>query len=149
MGSTRWRKWLLPPWNMPSDPIKAVFWFLHWLLRVLVRFFWILIVAGIVYESISNGRVGGAFDAILSGFVTLLVGLAVWAGLALVLFFVNISTSISRTINEVNRMQQGFSARRPPVAPMSPFMEQDIKGKVVEGTITDLDEERKKRRGEL
>ncbi len=148
MGSTRRRRWLLPPWNMPSDPIKAVFWFLHWLLQVLVRFFWILIVVGIAFESISNGRVGGAFDAIISGFVTFLVGLAVWAGLALVLFFLNISTTISQTIGEVNRMQQGFSARRP-VAPMSPFMEQEIKGKVVEGTITDLDEERKKRRGEV
>ncbi len=148
MGSTGRRRWLLPPWNMPSDPIKAVFWFLHWLLQVLVRFFWILIVAGIAFESISNGRVGGAFDAIISGVVTLLVGLAVWAGLALVLFFLNISTTISQTIGEVNRMQQGFSARRP-VAPMAPFMEQEIKGKVVEGTITDLDEERKKRRGEV
>lgn len=148
MGSTRRRRWLLPPWDMPSDPIKAVFWFLHWLLRVLVRFFWLLILAGIVFEGISNGRVGGAFDAIISGLVTLLVGLVVWAGLALVLFFFNVSTSISQTINEVNRMQQGFTARRP-VSPMSPFMEQEMKGKVVEGTITDLDEERKKRRGEL
>lgn len=148
MGSTRRRRWLLPPWDMPSDPIKAVFWFLHWLLRVLVRFFWLLILAGIVFEGISNGRVGGAFDAIISGLVTLLVGLVVWAGLALVLFFFNVSTSISQTINEVNRMQQGFTARRP-VSPMSPFMEQEMKGKVVEGTITDLDEERKKCRGEL
>lgn len=148
MGSTRRRRWLLPPWDMPSDPIKAVFWFLHWLLRVLVRFFWLLILAGIVFEGVSNGRVGGAFDAIISGLVTLLVGLVVWAGLALVLFFFNVSTSISQTINEVNRMQQGFTARRP-VSPMSPFMEQEMKGKVVEGTITDLDEERKKRRGEL
>ncbi|MEO8973304.1 MAG: hypothetical protein ABI406_17095 [Ktedonobacteraceae bacterium] len=148
MGSTRRRRWLLPPWNMPSDPIKAVFWFLHWLLRVLVRFFWILIVAGIAFESILNGRAYGAFDAIITGLITLLVGLAVWAGLALVLFFLNVSTTISQTIGEVSRMQQGFSARRPPTAPMSPFMEQEIKGKVVEGTITDLDEERKKRRGE-
>ncbi len=148
MGSSRRRKWLLPPWDMPSDPIKAVFWFLHWLLRVLVRFFWIPILAAIVYESISNGRVGGGFSGVISGFVTLLVGLAVWAGLALVLFFFNVSTSISRTLGEVNRMQRDFSARRS-VPPMSPFMEQDIKGKVVEGTITDLEEERKKRRGEL
>lgn len=148
MGDIRRRRWLLPSWDMPSDPVKAVFWFLHWLLRVLVRFFWILILVGITFESISNGRVGGAFDAIISGLVTLLVGLAVWAGLALVLFFLNISTTISQTIGEVNRMQQGFSARRP-ASPISPFMEQEMKGKVVEGTITDLDEERKKRRGEL
>ena len=148
MGSTRRRRWLLPPWDMPSDPIKAVFWFLHWLLRVLVRFFWLLILAGIAFEGILNGRVGGASDVIISGLVTLLVGLVVWAGLALVLFFFNVSTSISQTINEVSRMQQGFTARRP-VSPVLPFMEQEMKGKVVEGTITDLEEERKKRRGEL
>ena len=148
MGSTRRRRWLLPPWDMPSDPIKAVFWFLHWLLRVLVRFFWLLILAGIAFEGILNGRVGGASDVIISGLVTLLVGLVVWAGLALVLFFFNVSTSISQTINEVSRMQQGFTARRP-VSPVLPFMEQEMKGKVVEGTITDLDEERKKRRGEV
>ena len=148
MSSTRRRRWLLPPWNMPSDPIKAVFWFLHWLLRVLVRFFWVLILGGIIYESISNGRVGGPFDSVISGLVTLLVGLAVWAGLAVVLLFFNISTTISQTVGDVSRMQQGFSARRP-VSPMSPFMEQEMKGKVVEGTITDLDEERKRRRGEV
>jgi hypothetical protein len=148
MGSSRRRRWLLPPWNMPSDPIKAVFWFLHWFLRVLVRFFWVLILAAIVYEGISNGRVGGGFSGVISGLVTLLVGLAVWAGLAFVLFFFNVSTSISRTLGEVNRMQQDFAARRP-ASSASPFMEQEIKGKVVEGTITDLDEERKKRRGEL
>ena len=54
---------------MPADPVKAVFWFMHWLLRVLVRFFYILILAAVIYESIINGPVGF--------FGTLLVGLGV------------------------------------------------------------------------
>ena len=142
--SSRRRRWLsLPPWNMPSDPIKAVFWFLHWFLRLLVRFFPVLIIAGVIIEVILNGRVDGGFAGFISGLITLLIGLAVWAGLAVVLFFLNVSTTISQTISDVNRMQQGFPPRRPP----APFMEQEMKGKIVEGTITDLEEERRKRRG--
>jgi hypothetical protein len=117
---------------MPSDPVKAVFWFMHWLLRVLVRFFYILILAGVIYESIVNGLVGF--------FGTLLVGLFVWAGLALILFVFNLSTGVSRVFTEVNRMQRGY--------PLDHYKEPDIHGRVVEGTVTDLDEERRKRRQE-
>ncbi len=48
----------LPAWKMPSDPVKAVFWFLHWSLRVLVRFFYVLILGGVIFEAILNGVVG-------------------------------------------------------------------------------------------
>jgi hypothetical protein len=128
---------LIPEWNMPSDPVKAVFWFFHWSLKVLVRFFWILILAGIIYEGFVNGLVGG--------FVTLLVGLGVWFGFAVALFFFNVGTNISRTVANVSRMQQDFSARRP----FTRFSDGDIDDKnIVEGTVTDLEEERKKRRRE-
>jgi len=127
---------LLPRWDMPSDPVKAVFWFMHWLLKVLVRFFYIPILAGIIYESVVNGLVGF--------FGTLLVGIGVWAGLALILFLFNLSTGVSRVFTEVNRMQRGY----PPRYPFDNFREPDIDGRVVEGTVTDLDEERRKRRQE-
>ena len=127
---------LLPRWDMPSDPVKAVFWFMHWLLKVLVRFFYIPILAGVIYESVVNGLVGF--------FGTLLVGLGVWAGLALILFLFNLSTGVSRVFTEVNRMQRGY----PPRYPFDNFREPDIDGRVVEGTVTDLDEERRKRRQE-
>lgn len=128
---------LFPDWDMPSDPVKAVFWFFHWSLKVLVRFFWILILAGVIYESFANGFVGGA--------VTLLVGLGIWLGTAVALFLFNIGTNVSRTIADVSRMQQGITARRP----FSQFSEPGIKNsKIVEGTVTDLEEERKKRRRE-
>jgi hypothetical protein len=117
--------------------VKAVFWFFHWSLKVLVRFFWILILAGVIYESFVNGFVGGA--------VTLLVGLGVWLGIAVALFLFNIGTNVSRTVADVSRMQQGFTARRP----FSQFSEPGINNsKIVEGTVTDLEEERKKRRRE-
>jgi hypothetical protein len=122
---------------MPSDPVKAVFWFVHWLLQVLLRFFWILILVGVAYESYLNGFVGGI--------VTLLVGLGLWLGLGITLFVFNISTNISQTISEVNHMQQNIPTRRS----FSPFSESEIdKSRIVEGTVTDLEEERRKRRRE-
>ncbi len=131
----RGRGKLLPPWNMPSDPVKAVFWFMHWLLQVVVRFFWVLVLAGVVTESILNGVVGGV--------VTLLIGLALWAGLFVLLFIVNVTTSISQTVSEISRVQRDFRdfAVRPP-------NQAEREGRVVEGTITDLEEERRKRRKE-
>ena len=124
---------------MPSDPVKAVIWFVHWTLKVLVRFFWIPVLAGIAYESIINGVIGGV--------VTLLVGLGVWFGLAVVLFFFNVGSRISQTVKEVGRMQQGYVPRRPPG--FSKVVEPDIDdSKIVEGTVTDLEEERRKRRRE-
>lgn len=127
---------LIPRWEMPSDPVKAVFWFMHWLLRVLVRFFYILILAAVIYESIINGVVGF--------FGTLLVGLGVWAGLALLLFVFNLSTGVTKVVTEVHRMQQGY----PPRYPFDRFREQDVNDRIVEGTVTDLEEERRKRRQE-
>ncbi|HEX6109975.1 MAG TPA: hypothetical protein VFZ02_11245 [Ktedonobacteraceae bacterium] len=127
---------LFPRWEMPSDPVKAVFWFMHWLLRVLVRFFYILILAAVIYESIINGLVGF--------FGTLLVGIGVWVGLALLLFLFNLSTGVTKIFTEVNRMQRGY----PPRYPFDNFTEQDVDGKIVEGTVTDLEEERRKRRQE-
>ncbi|HEX6552450.1 MAG TPA: hypothetical protein VF026_06795 [Ktedonobacteraceae bacterium] len=134
----RWsRRKLLPDWNMPSDPVKAVFWFFHWSLQVLVRFFWILILAAVFYESFVNGLVGGI--------VTLLVGLSVWLGIALALFFFNIGANVSRTVADVSKMQQNFSGRRPFTQFSEPGFDDS---KIVEGTVTDLEEERRKRRRE-
>ena len=136
MRDLRPKRELLPRWDMPSDPVKAVFWFMHWFLRVLLRYFYILILAAVVYESIINGLVGF--------FGTLLVGLGVWAGLALLLFLFNFSTGVTKVVAEVNRMQRGYPPR-----PFNNYTDQDLDDHVVEGTVTDLEEERKKRRGEM
>jgi hypothetical protein len=123
---------------MPSDPVKAVFWFFRWLLQVLVRYFYVLIVVAAGIEAFLNGIVG---------FVgTVLVGLFVWAGMAALLLFVNFATGVSRVVSDVNRVAKGFPPRG---SPFTPFTERDEpRGRVVEGTITDLEEERRKRRQE-
>jgi hypothetical protein len=139
--NTRKRK-ILPPWNMPGDPVKGLFWFLHWVLKVLVRFFWIPIIGMTLYETYINGVVDGLFNGIVGGVITLLVGLVVWGLLFAILLGFKLSTQITHTLSDVNRMQQNFSSRRP----FSPFS--DVEENVVEGTITDLEEERKKRRRE-
>jgi hypothetical protein len=123
---------------MPSDPVKAVFWFVHWSLRVLVRYCWILILAGAIYEGIINGIVGAL--------VTLLVGIVVWLGIAVAAFLLGIGIGISRTVSDINRIQRDFS---PPFSSFDMFSQpRKDEGRVVEGTITDLEEERKKRRKE-
>jgi hypothetical protein len=127
----------LPEWRMPSDPVKAIFWFLHWSLRVLVRFFYVLILGGVIFETILNGVVGL--------FGTLLVGLGVWAGLGTLLLFVNMTAGVSRVVSDVGRMQRGF----PPRSQFFNFTEpSEPQGPIVEGTVTDLEEERRKRRQE-
>lgn len=133
-------KWL-PPWNMPSDPVKAVYWFLHWFLQVLVRYFFLLIIAGVVYETYLNGIVG------LLG--TLFIGLAVWALLAGGLVVVNFATKVSQTLEEVNRLSQNpFGSFGNPSSPFTTRIREEEN--VVEGSIiTDLDEERRKRRQEM
>jgi hypothetical protein len=134
LKNLRRKRELIPRWEMPSDPVKAVFWFMHWFLRVLVRFFYILILGAVIYESIINGVVGSIG--------TLLVGLGVWGGLAALLLLFNVTSGVSRVVSEVNRVQRGY----PPRQPFNNSAEPD--GPVVEGTVTDLDEERKKRRQE-
>ncbi len=142
----RWRE-LIPPWNMPSDPVKAVWWFLHWLLKVLVNFFWLPIAGMVIYEAILNGRVGGVFNGIVSGIVTLLVGLVVWGVLFGLMVAVNVGTGISHVVGDIKRVQQQqndfLSQSYEPLRNRSRREE-----RVVEGSITDLDEERQRRRQE-
>jgi len=126
---------------MPSDPVKAVFWFLFWFLRLLVNFFWLPILAMIILELVLNWS-GGVSAAIVAGIVTLLIGLVIWAGLYGVTFFLNVGTTVSRVLSDVNSIQKGFSTR----SSLYPFNDSPPEQNVVEGTITDLDEERRKRR---
>ena len=147
MRNMKRRRELFPPWNMPSDPVKAVWWFLHWLLKVLVRFFWLPVVGMVIYETYLSTRVSGIANGIVAGIITLLVGLVVWGVLYGILFALNISTTISQTFSDVSRMQQTFSSTRR--SPLYTFPEKEPEASnIVEGTITDLDEERKKRRRE-
>jgi hypothetical protein len=124
---------------MPSDPVRAVFWFLHWLLEVLVRYWFLPVLAGAAGEAYLNGIVG------LAG--TLLVGLLVWAGLAVALAVVRVASGVSRMYAEMSRLGRnpaGF-ARFFSSAP-SPEKEENI----VEGSIiTDLEQERKRRRQKM
>jgi len=138
--ATQKTKWL-PAWNMPSDPVQAVFWFLRWFLQVLVRYFSILILAGVLYETYLNGIVGL--------FGTLLVGLLVWGGLAVLLVLTSVGSGISQVYSQINHLQQNTSTFSDTFSNFnrstSPKEENVVEGSI----ITDLDEERKKRRQEM
>ena len=142
MSTKKRKKELIPPWDMPSDPVKAVWWFLHWVLKVVVRFCWIPIGLMVIYETYVNWNAGGVASGIIGGVITLLVGLGVWALLYVVALLLEVSSTITRTIADVSRFEQQMQTRR-----FNPFDDLSDEN-VVEGTITDLDEERKKRRRE-
>lgn len=139
----------IPPWNMPSDPVKAVWWFLYWLLQLFVQFFWLPIILMMIYETYSNTVVGGVFNGIVSGVFTLFVGLIVWGVLYGALIVIKVSTGISQAVSDMKRMQQQQAdfLRQAYSQPMGSDRA-EREGRVVEGTITDLDEERQKRRRE-
>ncbi len=152
MGKNKRKREIIPPWSMPSDPVKAIWWFMHWLLKVLIRFFWLPILVMVVYEILANLRVSGIVIALIEGVITLFVGGAVWGVLYALLIFVNISTGLQEVISDIGRLQkQGSLYHRPSslfADPMQPDPEPEEVEHVVEGTITDLDEERHKRRRE-
>jgi|SRR5579859_3268048 len=132
---------LIPPWQMPSDPVKAVWWFMYWLLKVLVHFFWIPILGMVIYESVSQWRLDGAWNGVSSGVITLFVGLIVWAILYVLLIFANIVSNVTRVVNDLNQFQQKFSY---PASNSS--YSNDAKSKVVEGTISEIREEPQKQK---
>lgn len=129
-------KWL-PAWNMPADPVQAVFWFLRWFLQVLVRYFYLLVLVGVVYETFLNGVIGL--------FGTLLVGLLVWIGLAVLLGVTNVASGVSQIYSEVNHIRQSASTFQDFTQPVPGDEENIVEGSI----ITDLEEERKKRRQEM
>jgi hypothetical protein len=132
---------------MPSDPVKAVRWFFHWLLKVLVRFFWLPILGMGAFETYQNWRIDGAFNGIAAGVITVLVGTGVWALLYGLLTLVNVATGISQVISQV---QQGMSSQNPfyRYDTFDNYRNSEREDQVVEGTITDLEEERRKRKFE-
>jgi hypothetical protein len=130
---------LFPRWEMPSDPVKAVWWFMHWLLKVLVRFFWLPIIVMVAFEGINNAS-AGISDAVFSGFVTLMVGLVIWGVLYIVLQLVNLWVRVSQAIADANQVQQNmFNSSF-----SYPYMRDDVDGKVVEGSIEEVKSEEQK-----
>jgi hypothetical protein len=138
VSKRRYLRNFIPPWQMPSDPVKAVWWFIHWSLKVLVHFFWIPILGMVIYEAVSNWRLDGAWNGASSGVITLLVGLVVWAILSILLVFANIGSNVSRAVNEFQQFQQTFSSRYSD--------DVDAGSKVVEGTLSEIQEEPQKQK---
>ena len=142
MSKLRHFRSLIPPWQMPSDPVKAIWWFMHWLLKVLVHFFWIPILGMVIYESVSGWFLDGAWNGITSGIITLLVGLIVWAILYVLLIFANIGSSVSRVVSDINQFQQKFSYPSPKSFPY----DDDADAKIVEGTVSEIKEQQQKKK---
>lgn len=139
---------LFPPWNMPSDPVKAVWWFMHWSLQVAVRYFWLPIALMIVYEGVANTLTDGIGNGLIVGIVTLGIGLVVWAVLYGALRIVNVWMKITQTISDAQAMRQGMfqGPFGQPFGDISSFdnheRDSNINGKVVEGSISEVDKDK-------
>ncbi|MBO0780023.1 MAG: hypothetical protein J2P37_14465 [Ktedonobacteraceae bacterium] len=127
------RQWF-PAWEMPSDPVKAVWWFLRWLLMIVVRYCWLLIIIAMLLVAYTNGISYGIGSAIVSALVTLLVGLVVWGVLTVVLQVVNVWVNIARAVGDAQRMQEAMFERY-----SSPYGERE--DNVVDSTIVEMPEE--------
>lgn len=144
VGTSKRRREILPHWDMPSDPVKGILWFLHWSLKVSVRFCWLPILLMVIYEGYLNWHTANSISsAIVAGAITLVIGLGIWAALLVVLVLLDVSEIISHAFSAITQLEQ----RANPRSRRSPFAG-SYEENIVEGTITDLEEERKKRRRE-
>ena len=107
-----------------------------------MHFFWVPILILVVFFTYSDWS--SAWNGIISGTITLLIGIALWVLLYIVLLIVNVGTKVSQVLSEVKRVQQDLSSQRSSYF----FNEPEDKGQVIDGTITDIEEERRKRRRE-
>jgi len=136
-------KQLIPPWNMPADPVKAVWWFMHWLLITLVHFFWVPVLAMVVFETSLNWNTSGFLSGLVSGIITLLIGLVIWCLLSGFLAVVNLVAGVSHIISDVKRFQNSYTYTR---GTPYPFMRTDTSNfksnsKVVDSTAIEIEEE--------
>ncbi len=131
---------LFPSWDMPSDPVKALWWFMHWLLKLLVRFFWLPIIVMVIYEVIANAHFDDIGNILVVGFITLAIGVGVWAVLYVVLQLVNFGLRVSRVISDANQAQQNMSGE----SFSDPYRRTRANDKVVEGSLTEIHNEEQK-----
>jgi hypothetical protein len=137
----------IPSWQMPSDPVKAVWWFFYWLLQVLVRFFWLPILVMTAFQTWQNWH-SSPWSGIVAGIATVLVGLGIWALLYGLLRLIDLATGISRTIAEI---QQNISSggRMYQFDQYRTHQDHGQNGHIVEGTITEPRENPPQQRQDL
>ncbi len=125
---------------MPEDPIKAFFWFLYWLLRVVVRFYWLPLLVGVGYGIALNGLIGAS--------ITLMLGLALWVVLFGVLKIVELLRGVANVLATVEQLQRELTfLDNDPLATQPGQREpaEQAEPRIVEGTIVYLDEKRHER----
>lgn len=144
IGIKRLRQ-LIPPWDMPADPVKAVWWFMHWLLIVLVRFFWVPILAMVIFETSLNWNTSGFLGALVSGIITLLIGLVIWGLLYGLLAVINVGAGVSHIISEVKRFQNSsiYNGGTPHAFMRTDTTNSKPDSKVVESTVIEMEDEQK------
>jgi ABC-type multidrug transport system fused ATPase/permease subunit len=137
-------KQAIPTWNKPADdPVKAVLWFMHWLLKVLVHFFWIPMLVMSLFETLLNWNTSGFLSGLVSGMTTLLLGLVIWGLLYAILYMINLVENIVRIMSDVKQFQKRYDYT---LGAFRPFIHTDPSNfksdpKIIESTVIKIEEE--------
>jgi hypothetical protein len=150
---------LIPPWEMPSERKLAVGWFLQWLLKLVANFFWLPLLAVVIYTVYADSMTSGIRAGMFNGMTTLLWGIVFWVILYGIMSTVGILTRIARFASDIRKMQKQQDDLLSQFN--SPFMDagagmdmndmdtimgrtgerQRSNRRIVEGTITDIHED--------
>jgi hypothetical protein len=145
---------------MPAGRKQATFWFLQWLLKLVVNFFWLPILAVVIYTVYEIIVSHGSGATISNGIVTLLWWLVSWGMLYGVVRIVGLFTGLYRIYSSVANMQKQQDELLRQFG--SPFMDmgadmdsmymndidstmghtsQRPSGRIIDGTITEIHED--------
>jgi hypothetical protein len=77
---------------MPSERKLAVGWFLQWLLKLVANFFWLPLLAVVIYTVYADSMTSGIRAGMFNGMTTLLWGIVFWVILYGIMSIVGILT---------------------------------------------------------
>ena len=145
---------------MPAERKQAVLWSLQWLLKLVVNFFWLPILAVVIYTVYTASINSGIGTGMFNGMITLLWGIVFWVILYGVMSIVSILFRIFRFVSDVRKIQEQqddlLSQFNSPFMDMGTSMdsiymddmdsamgrtEQRPPGRIIDSTITEIREE--------
>jgi hypothetical protein len=146
-----------PFWHLPGSSVKAVvqlvnwfrkalvhfFWMfigvIVWLMRrflkVLARFFWVPMLGLVMYLTVLDWRLEGAWSSLISGIILLIFGLFVWAIVYVLAIIVNREKDVIKTMSEVRWVQEDAPSYDFGTVPA----QESVNSRVVEGSISEVE----------
>ncbi len=116
---------------------------MHWLLKILVHFFWVPILVMSLFETSLNWNTSGFLSGLVSGVTTLLIGLVIWGLLYAVLALINIIASIYRIISSAKQFYKNYTYTSSTFHPLVYTDSSNFKSdpKIIDSTAIEIEEE--------